>query len=76
MLDPAALAVVGIGVELIGQSLILRVGPAVYDPGDSSYFDYAVTPRDVDVVRIVSGLGRRRGGPLLALFSPSTKTRF
>lgn len=47
VLNSATLAVVDMTVDQIGQTMTLRAGPIIYDPGDSSYFDYSVTPAGV-----------------------------
>jgi hypothetical protein len=47
VLNAATLATIDMTVDQLGQSMTLRAGPAIYDPGDSTFYDYAVTPRGV-----------------------------
>lgn len=47
LLDRSSLAYLSMTADQIGQSMTLKIGPAIYDPGDASYYDYNVTPRGV-----------------------------
>jgi hypothetical protein len=47
LLNAATLATLDMTVDQLGQAMTLRAGPAIYDPGDATYHDYAVTPQGV-----------------------------
>lgn len=47
LLNRSSLAYLNMSADQIGQAMTLKIGPAIYDPGDASYYDYSVTPRGV-----------------------------
>ncbi|WP_159728401.1 glycoside hydrolase/phage tail family protein [Methylosinus sp. Ce-a6] len=47
LLQRSSLVSLGMSVDQIGQAMTLKIGPALYDPGDASYYDYSITPRGV-----------------------------
>lgn len=78
LLNAATLTVLDMTVDQIGQQMTLRAGPANYDPGDSSYFDYSVTPAGVGLrpwsVSQISGA--RASGSNDVTFAWVRRTRF
>lgn len=78
VLNAATLAIVNMNVGQIGQALTLRAGPANYDPGDSSYFDYPVTPAGVGLRpwSVSHVHGARASGSNDVTFSWARRTRF